>query len=490
MGITFHFITVVWGDAYTNLFLDVVMPTQLSPGNLYAFADKPAVYKIYTTSVDADRIYRSDVFQQLKDILPVEVITDDEADLSKGFQVMMDFHNRAIREADECSAALVFLTPDSIWSDGSFLRLWELAQLGKRVVLSTGTRLTKETFVPDFLQRFRSNHESSVMLPPRELVRVAIPHLHPTTQSLFLNAKISNSWPSLLYWHAPDHGIVARCFHLHPIMINPSVKGIVPESSVDDDYIARVCPNPNEFYVIEDSDEMIGFEISSQRHLVGDMFAFEPTAFQVALWAYKFANDRHQKFVNHRIFIHTDDLSSAWHKTFQESDDFIQAVQHYLRTNVRQIDRLLYDLKPLIRNLKYLLNWFKRLLKSFMEILGYPRKLYRSGKRRAYLKYKPALHYTVGIIRTVCYRFILTRWIIKTNPFFKKLYRPPKTIYRRSKQFFKQLLISLRIIKLKEGVTKTTKLQGHILTMPWVGSILVNLRSLLIFIKTHPAISK
>ena len=29
-----HFIMAVWGDSYTNVFIDVVLPSQLTPNNL------------------------------------------------------------------------------------------------------------------------------------------------------------------------------------------------------------------------------------------------------------------------------------------------------------------------------------------------------------------------------------------------------------------------------------------------------------------------
>ena len=31
-----YFMTPVWGEAYTKLFLDIVIPSQLAPGNLPA----------------------------------------------------------------------------------------------------------------------------------------------------------------------------------------------------------------------------------------------------------------------------------------------------------------------------------------------------------------------------------------------------------------------------------------------------------------------
>ncbi len=494
MCITFHFITVVWGDAYTDLFLDVVMPTQLSPGNLGAFADKSAIYKIYTTSKDAAKICASDIFHQLKERISVEVITDDEADLSKGFQVMIDFHNRAIQEADRCSATLIFLTPDSIWSDGTFLRLWELATAGKRVVLSTGTRLTKETFVPDFLQQFRPHQEYSVTLPPRVLVNAALPHLHPTTKSLFLNDRCSNSWPSLLYWHAPDGGILARCFHLHPIMINPLVKGVIPKSSVDDDYIAAVCPNADDFYVIEDSDEIIGFEISSQHHLVGEMVPSEPTALQIAVWAYYFANDRHQEFVNHRILIHDGNLSPQWQKTIHQSDEFLRSIQHYIRVDLKRLDKLLYSLKPMMIFAKDMVLYLRKMYRSFKRLLRFLLTPLNNQKAFISLRYKPSIHYTIGMVRSIMMRSRLTRWLLglslwmkSTCQMFKKA---SKVCFKHVFQKIKRVSLQFRAKKPKTFSPKKLGLKDWLLKIAPIKFLLTDVRYLVFFVIHHPTLRK
>ena len=73
----YHFLTPVWGKAYTKTYLELVMPAQLSQGNLKAFAGAPSSrYVIYTTEADAETIKASPAFRKLSAIVPavIEII--------------------------------------------------------------------------------------------------------------------------------------------------------------------------------------------------------------------------------------------------------------------------------------------------------------------------------------------------------------------------------------------------------------------------------
>jgi hypothetical protein len=55
-----QFITVLMGKEYADLYLNTVLPTQLSPGNLPSIKDYPdSISKIYTTGEDYREIRKS-----------------------------------------------------------------------------------------------------------------------------------------------------------------------------------------------------------------------------------------------------------------------------------------------------------------------------------------------------------------------------------------------------------------------------------------------
>jgi len=120
MAMNYHLITVVWRKSFTDLFLRVVIPSQLSPNNLPAFKNERAVYKIYTTFEDAQTIKNSKVFKQLTDIISTEIIFIHVPETEALHSILSDCHKMAIEKALKTSSALIFLTPDAIFSDGSF----------------------------------------------------------------------------------------------------------------------------------------------------------------------------------------------------------------------------------------------------------------------------------------------------------------------------------------------------------------------------------
>jgi hypothetical protein len=356
----FHFVTAVWGDEFTDLYLNVGLPAQLSPGNLFAFREKGgSVYKIFTTSRDAERIRRSSAFIHLANILPTEIVLIDDIELITKYGAMAEAHRRAIQAADREHAAIVFISPDQIWADGTFVNLWELALAGKRVVLVATPRLTKETTVPAFLRRQMNDESASACISSRELVTFALNHFHPITKSLFWDAEDFNRWPSHLYWNVKQEGFVARCFHLHPLMVNPKARGILPESTIDDDYVELACPHREDFYVVEDSDEIVGFEVSSSDSVFG-IARGEPSESRISCWARHHASPRHRDFLSHTIRFHGADISSKWNPVETLSDQVVESIRVSCDSRITSL----------------LCFWFR--------LSGAPKALYRRVKARTH----------------------------------------------------------------------------------------------------------
>src|ERR1700730_10693872 len=68
----YFFLTPVWGDTFTRLYIDVVIPSQLAPGNLDVFQNEQNCrYIIYTRPQDAKVIGSSPIFKQLNAFVPV-----------------------------------------------------------------------------------------------------------------------------------------------------------------------------------------------------------------------------------------------------------------------------------------------------------------------------------------------------------------------------------------------------------------------------------
>src|SRR5262249_779666 len=104
----FHFLTPVWGEPYTRLFVDTVIPAQLAGGKLAAFRGEAGHrYIIYTRPQDAEIIRSSAAYASLNECVPVTVeFITERIDLVH--DMMTDCYRRGIAEANKADAAAIF----------------------------------------------------------------------------------------------------------------------------------------------------------------------------------------------------------------------------------------------------------------------------------------------------------------------------------------------------------------------------------------------
>lgn len=335
-----HLIIACWGKEYVDMFLNVALPCHLSPGNLPAICDNhDLLYKIYTTEEGELCISNHAAFLKLKALVKTRIITIDPDNLSGEygkFSPLIQLHNRAIEEADRDNAALILLLPDFFMTDGTLSRLLVIAGKGYRTILTLTLRLVKETAIPEFISRFYSPDDHTLTASPRESVKVALKHLHPIERSYYWDSNLS-SFPIHVYWPMGDEGLIAHCYYLMPIMVNPRIRGLKPQLTVDVDYVDLVCPRHSENYVVRDSDELVCFEFTGQA--VTDANAktrepFRPTPWNLAKWAVVNANPVYSSLLHHWYFqqpirIHTADLSAKWNKAERESSKIASQVRWF-----------------------------------------------------------------------------------------------------------------------------------------------------------------
>lgn len=330
----FDFIMAVWGDSYTDLFLNLVLPNQLTPGNLFFFKERrDCTYKIYTTNRDAETIKRSPVYKLLEQTVGTEIISIDSllAAIPKTHYALTAAHKRAIASAsDPGNTGFVFLCPDAVVSEGTFARLWELACAGKRAVMVNGMRLIKETFLPAYLDRF--GHSLSAAAPPRYLTGLALRHLHPLSECMFWDSPNFTTIPSHMYWRVNDDGVVLRCFHLHPLFVNPVRGDVTPSTTIDGDFLLRACPDANDIHIVEDSDEMAVFELSPQARTDylpmcrGQIKRRSSGPLRVSRWAVYNTDAHHRQFVRRVLRVHGSDLTSDWQAVEDRAERVVRSV--------------------------------------------------------------------------------------------------------------------------------------------------------------------
>jgi hypothetical protein len=327
-----YFITPVWGRVYVRTYLDIVLPSQLAPNNIPAIPDNSqSRYIICTTRDDAKTIKDSRYFRQLEDILPVDLLTVD-ASIASPHEVMSDCYRQGILAAEANDAVPAFLTPDLVHADGNFRALWRWIEEGKHVVFVTGIRTEKEGVTADLKASFLASN-GAIVIQPRDLVRIGLENLHTIGRASWFKEGDEDLIPANLYWRAGNEGLIARCFHLHPIIVCPQRQNTVFRGTVDDDYVEVACPKPDHDYVVLDSDEFMMIEVSDATRRMPTNFR-KGSLRDVVVWAEQFANDRHRRLFDVPIKLHVGVMTPAcWAAAEAEAASVAHVIRRELNTS-------------------------------------------------------------------------------------------------------------------------------------------------------------
>jgi len=330
----FRFVLVVWGQTFTDLFLTVALPSQLSPGNFPSFPDRAeSKYLIYTTSAGAESIRESRAFAELSKLMETEIVGIDDLDFSRNkYSIVGDCQRRALETASQENCGFVFLYADQIWSDGSFTNMAKISARGKRALMGFGLSSVKETFVPDLVSGYSSPDGETISISSRQLVALSLKHSEPALQSQYWDSETFDNSPSCLYWNVPNEGVLARWFHLSPLMVRPSKSIVGFDGSLDSgDFLLKACPDPNDLYVVEDSDEIFMMSVQESRE---EFLPRKASATNVAHWASGVTNQHNRRFLKYKLRIHYADLSRRWEQVEQESDKVVNLILLILKARV------------------------------------------------------------------------------------------------------------------------------------------------------------
>ena len=321
----FFFSTPVWGAGHLDLFLRIGLPSLLAPGNLPGLS-RPAQHRyfVYTRARDERRLRSASAFQRLCGLMPVEVVLVPEPIIIP-HRTMSEAHMDTMHRADRNRAAGVFLPPDCVWSDGSMVRLQEIARSGKSVVHMSGIRLDRDAVVPRLTPHL-SPDGKALSIQSRSLVKIGLQHLHPIALSHFWDEHGGDLMPANLLWTVPGEGLLLRCFHLHPLMVKSQRPFANFASTIDDDLPLHACPDEDGDYVVTDSDELLAFEMSGRDRVVGTVCA-KGSIEGVARWAEVGTNKRHRALIRHAIRLHSVPMTeAAWAKRERASGLVADAV--------------------------------------------------------------------------------------------------------------------------------------------------------------------
>ena len=353
----FYFTVIFWGDVHRQYFLDLLLASLLSPNNIPALNPaRKSKFLIVTTRADWDALQSEDLFQQMKRYVePVWFEMPFPRGSELKMLVMSKGHKQVTMRAFADRAYGIFVTPDMVLSDGSVAAMERLAEAGKKVVLSVAIRFAQETLLEEMERGGYLKYGQPLVLPARDLMRMALQHLHTETLRYEFDAPYFSDMPISVYWWVPDgQGMIIYSFSWAPLLVDYAALGshdasTFDEWTLDGDYIHRNFPDPNDVYVSRDSDELVlvSFTKETELHfdLTVDTRRWWWNRFAVPAKAQRIRELKDSSIMDplkgsifpQPVYLHSADLTPAWHEWRKHTDAIISSAYHP-RDQVRHLE--------------------------------------------------------------------------------------------------------------------------------------------------------
>lgn len=272
----FYFYVVFWGEQFRDYFLELCLPSLLSPNNIPALANrKRSRLLIAAPRADWEAIQQEPIFRRLKSHMePVWLEMAVPGPDDSKMLVMSKGQKAAVEMAFRDAAYGVTLAPDLILSDGSVAELQRLALEGKKLVLIPAMRFSMDPIVDALKARGLMRPGQPLTLPARELMGIALENIHSEFLRYDWNSPYFADFPVVCYWRVPDgSGIVLHSFSWGPMLLDYGSltehhAETLDDWTLDGDYIYQnfreVSPEDDDVHVITDSDSICFVTMTSE----------------------------------------------------------------------------------------------------------------------------------------------------------------------------------------------------------------------------------
>jgi hypothetical protein len=324
----------VWGYNYVRQFLEIGLPTLLAPGNVPAVARSLLAEFIILTSADDEAFIREHPgFKRLAAVCPTTISTIDHLITDGNYSTTITLaYTEAVRNvgAAMVDTCFFFLVSDYIVADGSLENALKRILRGASAVVVGNFQVALEQAQP-WLQDRLTTARDFLALPPRELMRWSLNHLHPATLANTVNIPFShNSHTNRLFWRVDGSTVLGRFYLMHMLCVRPEVMDFVIGSSCDYSFIPEMCPSGN-VEAIGDSDEYLVVELQPVEHESAFLRPgpLDPRALAKSLndWA----TSVHRANAHHSVVFHADDLPPQLGAKIAEADQYVAGIERYLK---------------------------------------------------------------------------------------------------------------------------------------------------------------
>jgi hypothetical protein len=323
----------VWGTAYTSQFLEVSLPTLLSPGNLPTLAKElPSKVVFLTSSTDATDLNDHAAIQYLRRICDVEINVIDDLITGDNYSTTITLaYTRAVRATGDAmlDTCFFFMISDYIVADGSLANVLARMQAGYSGVVAGNFQVVEESAKESYFKTFDSG-KPNMIVRSRELMQWALAHLHPMTLANMVNFPLCHTThTNRLFWRVDDNTLIGRFYLMHMICIRPEVTNFVVGSSCDYSFIPEMCPSGN-VHVATDSDDYLVVEMQKRSH-ERDLVRFGSVKQSVlAASLIEWTTATHRKNAHSAVIFHALDIPPQAEESVVQSAAYIDEVERSL----------------------------------------------------------------------------------------------------------------------------------------------------------------
>ncbi len=242
---TVRILAPVWGARYINMFLDVSVPSMLASRNLPVLAAEFACEFVFLTkAADEPLIAQHPVYGALAKICRCSFTAIDDLIVPgmEGFTLTRAF-GRGVFEVGEkmVDTYFIFMNADFVVSNGAFETLLTHIHRGARAIVAPSLRSIAEETLP--LLRTMTDGAATLTAPPRELVAIALKHLHPTATANVVGPNIShNAATNQFFWWVDDRTLLGHFFLLFMFCIRPERHLKELAGFCDYAFVPEFCP--------------------------------------------------------------------------------------------------------------------------------------------------------------------------------------------------------------------------------------------------------
>ena len=334
------FLTVVWGQAYIERFAALALPSFLAPGNLPALAELTDLeVVIMTRREDIEYFETLATCRLLSASCPVRFIEIDDLISHKVYGVTLTLaYARPVIACGEdmLDTHFVFMNADFVLADGSLRSLARHIIEGRSIVLGPSFRAVAEA-VEGRLEKLVDAASGTLVISPRELARLSLPHPHPTTIAKTRTQKVfHSSHPNQFFWPVDEQTLLGRYYLIFMLCLKPERIIDSINSYCDYSFVPEMCPSGDEV-VMADSDDFFMLELQDRDQETHMLRLGPQSEREVARSLQQWTTAEHRRAAQYDIVFHFGDLPPELDTVKAEASAFVEGIGKRLRRPVRHV---------------------------------------------------------------------------------------------------------------------------------------------------------